>query len=219
MTKGLTDVDAITLKYFTNSQYTVDETEDTIEPDSITRTVPSLYKERITTLFNNLIRETPTAETTDKLESIFRAFVAESVSMYRTIDAMPQQRSLDTIDTQDIAIHELDKDLVKQIGTSGKRAMEEFVQYNSVSKLPDPPRIDGGDKISPYGSDGCDGKKIRTKSGGKKIIKRKKKVGKDPTDAAYQKEKSVADPSADPSAEKKKRRRKRQDGKKDAVHA
>ena len=215
MTKGLTDVDAITLKYFTNSQYTVDETEDTIEPDSITRTVPSLYKERITTLFNNLIRETPTAETTDKLESIFRAFVAESVSMYRTIDAMPQQRSLDTIDTQDIAIHELDKDLVKQIGTSGKRAMEEFVQYNSVSKLPDPPRIDGGDKISPYGSDGCDGKKIRTKSGGKKIIKRKKKVGKDPTDAVCK----SANPSANPSADKKKRRRKRQDDKKDAVHA
>ena len=215
MTKGLTDVDAITLKYFTNSQYTVDETEDTIEPDSITRTVPSLYKERITTLFNNLIRETPTAETTDKLESIFRAFVAESVSMYRTIDAMPQQRSLDTIDTQDIAIHELDKDLVKQIGTSGKRAMEEFVQYNSVSKLPDPPRIDGGDKISPYGSDGCDGKKIRTKSGGKKIIKRKKKVGKDPTDDACK----STDTSTDTSADKKKRRRKkRQDDKKDAVH-
>ena len=221
MTKGLTDVDAITLKYFTNSQYVVDETEDTIEPDSIPRTVPSLYKERIVQLFNNLVHETPTAETTDKLESIFRAFVTESVSMYRTIDAMPQQRSLDTIDTQDIAIHELDKDLVKQIGTSGKRTMEEFAQYNSISKLPEPPRITAGDKISPYGSDGsdgCDGKKIRTKSGGKKIIKRKKKAGKDPTDAVCKSTDPSADTPADTPADKK-RRRKRQDDKKDAIHA
>jgi len=112
--------------------------------------------------------------------------------------------------------------LVKQIGTSGKRAMEEFVQYNSVFKLPDPPRIDGGDKISPYGSDGCDGKKIRTKSGGKKIIKRKKKVGKDPTDDACKSTDTSTDTSADTSTdtstEKKRRRKKRQDDKKDAVH-
>ena len=220
MTQGLTDVDTITLKYFMNSQYTVDgdgngdgavngDTTCATARDTTPSMVPEPCKERITTLFNNMINETPTAETTDRLESIFRAFVDECVSMYRIIDAMPQQRSLDTIDTQDIAIHEMDKDLVKQIGTSGKRAMEEFVQYNCVSKLTDPPRIDEGDKISSYGRtterDGLDEKKVPAKSGGKKIIKRKKKTGQTAVADKKKKKKKPrdeADDQADNQAEK-----------------
>lgn len=206
MTTGLTNVDNITLKYFMSSQYAV----DTGEPDETadTASVPKQYKERIVRLFTDMVNETPTAETTDKLETIFRAFVAESASMYRMIDAMPQQRALDTIDTQDIVIHELDKDLVKQIGTSGKRVMEEFVQYNSVSKLPDPPRIVNEDKISSYDRDTENGKSV-PKSGGK-IIKKKKKTGNGATVAKDAKD---AKDDADEATSDKKRRRKRQDDK------
>jgi hypothetical protein len=204
MTTGLTDVDNITLKYFMSSQYAV-ETEDSIDSDTINTTVPKQYKERIVRLFTDMVNETPTAETTDKLETIFRAFVTESASMYRTIDAMPQQRALDTIDTQDIAIHELDKDLVKQIGTSGKRVMEDFVQYDNISKLSDPPRIVNEDKISSYDRDKENGKAV-PKSGGK-IIKKKKKTGKDAKVAKNQKDDAVE------ATSDKKRRRKRQDDK------
>ena len=203
MTTGLTDVDNITLKYFMSSQYAVDTGESDETAD--TASVPKQYKERIVRLFTDMVNETPTAETTDKLETIFRAFVAESASMYRMIDAMPQQRALDTIDTQDIVIHELDKDLVKQIGTSGKRVMEEFVQYNSISKLPDPPRIVNEDKISSYDRDKENGKSV-PKSGGK-IIKKKKKTGKDATVAKNQKDDAVE------ATSDKKRRRKRHDDK------
>jgi hypothetical protein len=176
MTKELTKVDTITLKYFMNTQYAVDTGESDDSTD--TSSVPKEYKERIVRLFTDMINETPTAETTDKLETIFRAFVTESVSMYRVIDAMPQRRAIDTIDTQDIAIHELDKDLVKKIGTSGKRVMEEFVQYERVSKLPEPPRVD---KISSYGRDternGEVGETHVDKK--KKVIKKKKRVKTD----------------------------------------
>lgn len=209
MTQGLTDVDTVTLKYFINPQYMVDGmrgTGDETTPCATSSAVPEPYKERIVQLFNTMIHETPTAETTDRLEAIFHAFICECVCMYRTIDRIPQQRDLSTIDTQDIAIHELDKDLVKQIGTSGKHVMEEFVRYNNVSKLSEPPRIDEGDKISPYGRDiarnGYDGEKVHAKSDGKKIIKRKKKTGKN----------AVA-----PSADKKKKKKKPRD-KKETPH-
>jgi hypothetical protein len=179
MPEGLTDVDTITLKYFMNSQYTVDGVGGTADETNVSID-PKQYKERIIRLFSDLVNETPTAETTDKLESIFQAFVAESLSMYRMIDAMPQQRDLSTIDTQDIAMHEVDKDLVKQIGTSGKKVMEEFVRYNSVSKLTEPPRITGADKISPNGRDTERNGKHGSDGNGKKkpIVKKKKKTGK-----------------------------------------
>lgn len=202
MTHKLTDLDTVTLRYFMNSQYSIDGKQDL--PDSTTdhvTTSPILepYKERIIQLFNNMVHETPTAEITDKLESIFGAFICECISMYKTIDAMPQQRSLETIDTQDIAIHELDKNLVKQIGTSGKQAMEDFVRYNSVSKLPEPPRTAKKDIISSYNSatnngNETDKKTPITKS--KKIIKRKKKPTKDtspPENKAARKKKQRGD--------------------------
>ena len=206
MSRELTGVDNITLKYFTNPQYKIigaghdtgmDNTEESEAADDFfARSSP--YKDRIKTLVGNLLDETPTAETTDKLESIFRAFINECVSMYRTIDKMPQQRDISTIDTDDIAIHELDKDLVKQIGTSGKKVMEEFVRYNSVSKLSEPPRIADNDKISLYsrdternGTTNPKENKIHKESVGKKVVKRKKKKDNGTTDGTTDKKKGA----------------------------